>query len=215
MTQDISIDRGRSFVAAHWRSMPGVAIAGSIAFVILLALLHLLRPDLDPSWRFISEYEMGAHGWLMRLAFLCLGVSTAAIALALMPIAAGVAGCLGIALLAVSAMGMFLASVFLPDVKGGLHDMGAMLDQIPFAALLIQWRLSRDASRRSTSWTLAVLPMATFVLFMVAMAVQLPRNGGRPGPEVLVGWPNRLMILAQCAWLIHTGWRLLRRRSDA
>ena len=30
----------------------------------------------------------------------------------------------------------------------------------------------------------------------------LPRNGGKFGPEVPIGWPNRLLVVAYAAWLI-------------
>ncbi len=59
-----------------------ISFAASAAFLALLAALHLLRPELDPSWRFISEYELGAHGWLMRLAFLSLALSRGALCVA-------------------------------------------------------------------------------------------------------------------------------------
>ena len=36
---------------------------------------------------------------------------------------------------------------------------------------------------------------------LVVLAVTLPASGGF-GPNVPVGWPNRLMILAYCAWLV-------------
>ena len=41
------------------------------AFSLLLVLLHVLKPEIDPSWRMISEYEIGRYGWAMRLAFVC------------------------------------------------------------------------------------------------------------------------------------------------
>lgn len=46
-----------------------VSFAAAAAFVVLLAALHFLEPEFDPSWRFISEYELGRYGWAMRLAF--------------------------------------------------------------------------------------------------------------------------------------------------
>jgi hypothetical protein len=47
---------------------------------------------------------------------------------------------------------------------------------------------------------------------MASMGIMLPRNGGRPGPEVLVGWPNRIMILAHCAWLMPLAWHIQRAK---
>jgi hypothetical protein len=44
------------------------------------------------------------------------------------------------------------------------------------------------------------------IIFVASMIVMLPRNGGQPGPEVLVGWPNRIMILAHFAWLMPIAW---------
>ena len=52
-----------------------LALATSALFVVLLAALHVLKSELDPSWRFISEYAIGDYGWMMVLAFLSLALS--------------------------------------------------------------------------------------------------------------------------------------------
>ena len=190
-----------------------VSSAATGLFLVILVALHVIRPDLDPSWRFISEYELGPHGWLMHVAFISLAVGTASVALAVVSQAQGIAGYLGIALLLFSATGMTLAGVVAPDSNGRIHDIGAMLDLIPFAALLLAWSLSRNETWTSAPvslWTVAILPMLGLLVFMVSMAILLPRNGGRPGPAVLVGWQNRFMIVAQCIWLFYTARRVLR-----
>jgi Protein of unknown function (DUF998) len=46
------------------------------AFLIILFLLHFLEPEFDPSWRLISEYELGNYGWLMRVAFFSMAVGS-------------------------------------------------------------------------------------------------------------------------------------------
>lgn len=38
------------------------ALMFGIAFLLLLASLHLIEPEFDPSWRMISEYELGKYG---------------------------------------------------------------------------------------------------------------------------------------------------------
>lgn len=38
----------------------------------------------------------------------------------------------------------------------------------------------------------------------------LPAHGGAFGPEVLIGLPNRLMIITHCAWLMLAAGYLLR-----
>lgn len=40
------------------------AIGLALAFVCLLFSLHVLKPDFDPAWRWISEYEIGRVGWI-------------------------------------------------------------------------------------------------------------------------------------------------------
>jgi hypothetical protein len=186
---------------------------GTGIFLVILVVLHVVRPDLDPSWRFISEYELGPHGWLMHVAFISLAVGTTSVALAVVSQALSIAGYLGIALLLSSAAGMTLAGVFAPASNSRLHDVGAMLDLLPFAALLLAWSFSRNelwAPTRVSLWAAALLPLLGLLVFMVSMASMLSRNGGRPGPSVLVGWQNRFMILMQCIWLFHTAHRVLR-----
>lgn len=190
-----------------------VSTAGTGIFLVILVLLHVVRPDLDPSWHFISEYELGPQGWLMHVAFISLAVGTTSVALAVVSQARSIAGYLGIAQLVISAAGMMLAGVCAPDSNSRLHDVGAMLDLVPFAALLLAWSLSRNerwASIRVSLWAVAFLPLLGLLVFMVSMSSMLPRNGGRPGPLVLVGWQNRFMIVMQCIWLFHTAHRVLR-----
>ena len=53
------------------------AIFSGVLFAVLLLSLHVLEPEFDPTWRFVSEYMLGDFGWLMHLAFLTLAVSMA------------------------------------------------------------------------------------------------------------------------------------------
>jgi hypothetical protein len=39
-----------------------LSFAGAATFVVLLAALHFIKPGLDPSWHFISEYAIGEYG---------------------------------------------------------------------------------------------------------------------------------------------------------
>src|ERR671911_1030945 len=62
-------------VRAIPRTAALLSFAGAATFVVLLAALHFIKPELDPSWHFISEYAIGRHGWMMVLTFLSLAVS--------------------------------------------------------------------------------------------------------------------------------------------
>jgi hypothetical protein len=42
----------------------------------------------------------------------------------------------------------------------------------------------------------------SLVVMQVLLFTGLARTGGEFGPDVLVGWPNRILIAAYCAWLL-------------
>jgi Protein of unknown function (DUF998) len=215
------IDCGQPGVSA--RRAASIAIATSAAFVTCLFALHLIKADVDPSWHFISEYELGAYGWMMQLAFALLAFSCITFAIALMSQVRTVVGWLGIASLILSAIGMLMAAVFVTEPSnamrvattehGRLHELGASLDGVPFAALLINWSLARNRrwslSRRLLLAT-AGLPLLGLACFMVAVATQVPPKGAMIGPGDDVGWPNRILILSHCAWIIPVARRLTR-----
>src|ERR671911_3020862 len=92
-----------------------LSLAGAAMFVLLLAMLHLLKPELDPSWHFISEYAIGRYGWIMVLAFLSLAFSYVGLFLALRSQLQTIAGRTGLALLLVSALGLIIGAVFTTD----------------------------------------------------------------------------------------------------
>jgi hypothetical protein len=42
------------------------------------------------------------------------------------------------------------------------------------------------------------------------MVILLHQNGGKFGPSVAIGWPNRLLVVAYCAWMMLVAWRASR-----
>jgi hypothetical protein len=200
-----------------------LSFGAAIAFLILLAALHVIKPELDPSWRFISEYAIGNYGWIMVLAFISLGLSCASLAVALWPHIKGIVGKIGLFLLLISAVGMIMAGIFTTDPittsrdamteSGRLHELGATLDLTPFAALLISWSLIRrnpawSKARRALLWT-AGLPLLGLIMFIGSVSMMLPSDG-QFGPDVLAGWPNRLLVVMYCVWLITVAWQAIR-----
>jgi len=204
------------------RNAAHVSFLAGAAFVLCLALLHILKPELDPSWHFISEYEIGDYGWLMQLAFFCLTLSCAGLGLAIIGEVRTFGGYVGLASLLLAAVGMALAGIFVTEpitpsriaqtTHGKLHELGAMLDGVPIAAILINWSLARNQAwrpaRRLLFWT-ACLPLIGLLVFILSLAMMLPPPGTSLGPGVLVGWPNRIMILAHCAWLMPVAWQAI------
>jgi hypothetical protein len=211
-------------------SLPAARLSfgSAVAFLVLVAALHVIKPELDPSWRFISEYAIGDNGWLMMLAFFLLALSCAVLFVALWSQVKTFIGKIGLVLLLVSAAGMFIAGLFPTDpittsrdamtMNGRLHELGAMLDLTPFAALFITFGLLRRnpvwAPARRALLLTAGLPLLGLIVFIGSVSMMLPSDG-QFGPDVLVGWPNRFLVVSYCAWLITVARQVIRRNSQA
>jgi hypothetical protein len=218
-------------MTANSQTAARLSFAGATMFVVLLVTLHFIKPELDPSWRMISEYEIGDYGWIIVLAFLSLALSCVALFVAIRSQIRTTGGKMGLALLLVSALGMTIAAIFTSDpitasqdeltTHGTLHGLGSVLGipGFPIAATLISLSLARNPAwspaRRSLLWT-AGLTWISLLVFALSVAVMLPQSQGRFGPDVLIGWPNRLNMVANSAWLMVVAWgaaQLSRQRS--
>jgi hypothetical protein len=204
-----------------------LSFAAAATFVVLLAALHFIKPELDPSWHFISEYAIGEYGWIMVLAFLSLAIGYVSLFVALLSQLRTIAGRIGLALLLVSALGLTIAAIFTTDpitvsenavtTEGTLHNLGGTLGiAMPFAAVLIGWKLARNpawsSARRPLLWATA-LALVAFLVSFVSLGVMVSWNGGEFGPDVLVGWPNRIETVAYSVWLMVVARQAIRVRS--
>ena len=198
-------------------------LASAILFLVLLAALLMLKPEIDPAWRFISEYSIGRHGWMMALAFLSLATSCVATVIALWS-QVQLGGRIGIGFLLIGALGLTLAGVFPTDpittpldaqsTSSKLHGLGAILgDGVPVGATLITGSLIRNKSwRPARGWMLGILAVVWIVYAWLIMS--MPADGNF-GPGVAVGWPSRLLMVSYSLWFIVTAWQALRLRRQS
>lgn len=212
-------------VTALSQTAARASFAAAGVFVALLAALHVLKPELDPSWRMVSEYEIGSYGWVMTLAFLALALSGATLFLAVRSQIQTTGGRVGLAFLLATAVGQAIAGIFTADpitaspdaltTHGNLHALGAMIGipGFPIAATLISRSLSRNEAwspaRRTLLWMVS-LNWISLLVFAICIAIMLPQSGGKLGPDVLIGWPNRFIVLANSAWLMSAAWYVAR-----
>jgi len=190
--------------------LSGAAIAAITALVAggttagLIAILHVLEPEYDPSWRMISEYSLARYGWVMRVAFVTMAIGLAATCVALWPF--GGAWTIGLAAVALSALGAafidadpIVTSRAHATPVGRAHTVlgGVLLAGFPPAALLAGVGVAPVLG-----WTLAiasVAPFAGLVWFLIAAA---PAHGQGGSPEIRIGWPDRFCLLAYLAWVV-------------
>lgn len=177
----------------------------SLTALLSLAALHVLSPEFDPSWRMVSEYALGRHEWLLALMFVTQAVSSIALCFAIKSQIRTVGGKIGLFFLLAAGLGLTLAAIF--DWTSPLHGLAALIG-IPsqaIAALVLSVSLSRGQPRifaRKPLLLTAGLVWISLVGMQILLFSGLARTGGEFGPEVLVGWPNRILIVAYCAWLL-------------
>jgi hypothetical protein len=188
----------------------------AILTVSLIVLLHFLKPDQDPAWHMLSEYSIGDWGWVMQLAFFSWCISCASLAFACRYQVQTRGGRIGIVLLWIASLGILMAGIFVIDspnapkeamtMHGQLHGLSTFLG-VPFhpiAAVLISkslvtkfpWRYEKKPIMRLAhlTWITLLLMFATIVLMAIT-------NHGRFGPGSLIGYANRIWVLACCFWL--------------
>lgn len=206
------------------RSAAVASFGASCLFAVLLVGLHLVEPEFDPTWRFVSEYALGGAGWMMTLAFVSLAISLLGAALSVVRHIHTIFGFIGLVILALAAAGFLLAAAFETDpittaadsytFSGRMHVFGASLDYSPVGMLLAGWALSRAEGWRHLRRPL-MITASIALLLMVGFTAALPRDG-HFGPGVHSGLIGRLLLLSYLGWIIAATLAVLRhqRRAD-
>jgi len=194
-----------------------LSIAFSVTFLTILALLHFLKPELDPSWRMISEYEIGRFGWLMRVNFFFWGFSLLAFLVAFWHVINGFGGKVGLGWLALMVFTLFGAGIFVTNpildpsvnIANTLHSIFGtfVIMTFPIASLFVVGSLARNPRWTAPGWHLWSLEglvwlsvFAFFASIIISQAIN-PATG-RVGPEVFLGWPNRFLVFVYHLWII-------------
>lgn len=211
------INPALSFIAARF------TLAASAAALLALASLHVLCPEFDPSWRMVSEYANGQHGYVLSLMFIFWALSSWGLAVAIGSQVTTTAGKIGLIFLVAAGVGEAMASVF--DINHPLHGLSAMIGipSLAIAAILISMSLARNptwlASRKLLLWT-AQLPWISIVLMAITFAILMStftqvggdmsaQTGSFPigktfpaGVIALVGLSNRLLVVMYSIWVM-------------
>lgn len=219
--QAVSPAFGKATSALTSPTAARVSLGTAVLFLLLLGALLALQPEIDPSWRFISEHALGRHGWMMSLAFLSMAVSGGAAAIALWQ-HVRFGGKIGIVFLMIGALGLTLAGVFVTDPittpmnaqspSGMLHSLGALLgDGIAIGAIFITGSLLRNQSwRPARGWMIGVLALVWTAYVWVL--VSMPADGNF-GPNVPIGWPSRFYLVSYAIWFIVMAWQTIQVRQ--
>lgn len=192
------------------------ALGATALAAVLIALLHWLEPEFDPSWRMLSEYSLGRYGLLMRVAFLAMGTGVIAAAVALWQ-ATG-PWSLGLILVAIGPLGAAFIDtdpITTPRAqmsrRSNIHAaLGSLfILGFPLAATVAGISAAGDPAVGPILAWASVVPWITLVWF-IGTSVRHARPDAVGGPEVRIGWPNRVNILANLGWVALAAVMLLR-----
>jgi hypothetical protein len=206
-----------------------IVVGFVIAFVLLLAILHILEPEFNLGGHLISEYELGAYGWMMTVAFWSLGAASLFLAHSIRDDLRGAAGTIGFWWLLLVAVAYLAAGIFYPDTSTGLGlplnpadvDRGAIAPTLnatmhgiaglivilssPIVFTLLRRGLVKNpkwaSSLRNINWatTAAWIGLLLFPLAMILYTVAQQPDGF--DFRIKVSAVNRIMILAYAGWL--------------
>lgn len=197
--------------------MARVSLIAVILFLTLLGTAHVVKPEIEPSWRVISEYEIGRFGWIMQIAFFFLAAASLSLFIALRSHLKSITGRIGLFLLFVTVVGVSMGAIFVNDplstprdqltTAGYMHNIGGLFSVLmfPFVATFITIALSRIQTFKSVRLFLIVLLLIIWISLLTYFYTYY--SAGEIDPNTLIGWPNRVFILAYSFWLIIVAWK--------
>lgn len=190
------------------RLLTGVAVSGYVGYVCLVILLHVLRRDYDPAFRFLSEYAVGPYGALMTLALVMAGFASLALAISLyLQLRRTFFLWIACPLILVASASEFLLAVYPTDVfapnedrklqitdAGRLHERVGNAHTLAWLGACLAIPLAARADGRSRKLTRSSTIGCAAVLLASAVVAATPRT--------YAGIGQRLWIGALAAWCV-------------
>lgn len=193
------------------RFLGQVSVGGVGYFVGVIAILHVLRPDVSPMAAVTSEYAVGPYGFLMTSAYFMFAIALIALGVGLTRVLPRPAATPGIALLFVAAMGTTVAGLVPVDVgaprpvtaQGWVHRIAAIaaFGSMTLGPLLLSRVFRREPGWRHVAW-LARLTGALGLLGLIAMQAVLLERG-------LGGAAQRMVLLLIVTWILASDFRIM------
>jgi hypothetical protein len=193
------------------------AIVFAALFILILAVLHLLKPEFDPKWRMISEYEIGKHGTLMQGAFFAWAASVLFMMIVAWRFIGSEGGIIGWVLFLIIVMALVGAGIFKTNAitdnstsrDSTIHTLcgSIVILTFPIAASLVAGNLVQSpfwASYKASVILFTILNWLGMIGFFASIIWSRRKDpsAGRVGPKVLLGWPNRIMVVIYNVWVI-------------
>lgn len=184
-----------------------VAFIVTALWLLLIASLHFIKSELKPSTSLVSEYAIKPKGWIMQVAFFCMGVGCFAFVLAAWPYINKV----GLILLAIVSLSFTGAGIFVTDPvfigeggqtrNGKLHVLFAfiVIFLFPIMSTVIDITLGKSTIWSSIHDWLPALSLLVWSGFIVFIAVSGYKVSDAQSP---VGYAERFLVIVFSTWLL-------------
>lgn len=195
-----------------------LSVVFAVVFLVILILLHFLKPELDPAWRMISEYEIGRYGWMMRFAFFSWGTSVLALLVAIWPSLQPIAGIIGrwwflLIVIALFGAGIFKTDPITDQTSSSVNVIHKICGTIVILTFPIATTIAVGNLLQSPLWSayqrllilgtaLAWIGMIAYFFSIISARIKDPKAGEAGGPPINMGWPNRFNVVTYIIWTI-------------
>jgi len=156
-----------------------LAIVGIVDFLLNVAALHFVRPDVNPVLEPMSDYAVGPYGFLLTAADIGSGLAALALAFGLyLSLAPPGRSYVGLFLLGLYGVSVLLAGIFPIDVGGEATTVGTIHNIVgnisffgfPIAVILLSLGMGKDERWRSfrrPALALSLVVVLTVILTIV------------------------------------------------
>jgi hypothetical protein len=191
------------------------ACAALLTSLTAIVVLHVLRPDLDPVRRRLSEYAVGRFGGLMTATFVLFGLGLYALSRGVRSVDATMPAMRVLrALLSTAALGMIVSGIFETQVvtpPGWREIIHSRASALAFVALITAALWTATVTRRAMAWGAArrVADAITALATLSALIGPLTHDGP------WAGMVQRLSYLAVLCWLLLAARAIARTPATA
>jgi hypothetical protein len=193
-----------------------ITLSSVVYYATAIALLHVLRTDFDPGYRYLSEYAVGPYGALMTSTFFALSAGSVALSFGLWRSVSSKPRFLpGLFLWLAWACAVFLAGIFTGDLQGAprtrigqIHDQMGMIAfpsatlAVPLLSLPLRWDKGWHSAWRSTMFLSAAVIVSCLAL-------------DRFGQMGLGGLDQRIFLTGTLMWMWILGRKMLMLAKQA
>ncbi len=192
-----------------------ISLIGLAYFVVIIIIMHKLRPDYNPRSRYISEYAVGKYGQLAASSFVIYGLAILGIYLCLLTVLLVRAESnIGLTLMAVWGVAVVITGFFKVDFKdkpmslrGTVHSIASAIGVAAstIGLIVLSFNFSLNESTQSIAFVAQMIAIVASILAVLLFLgllgdMVLKYNNNNNMPSILLSLHNLTGLTER--WLV-------------